>query len=327
MEYTSDNLIQYATNWLKNCDVKDRKNKPFITLCNEIIQLKNIDIDILNRSKAKKYNSKNLDDIIRDKKDEDIIIYIEEADRYIIFEDVDEYRNFLENCDKELVKYQIVLVNDKQKLIFLYRDVVESSDIDKLCKHIEGCFGKSPSILYNDRKNCCEITIDIPINNFTESNGYFAKLREFINLKDHTLVKKLKLNESQPSKDIWYSENRIEEKSFSLEDIIASLKTYKDVSINFNIVNNTVNNYGKVTNLTANGNINNAPTIEQKSSNWIETNPPLEKQAASEYYNKYEKAILADGGKPLSIQKFSKMIKDAGFKSMHGDTFRSWKKV
>lgn len=115
---------------------------------------------------------------------------------------------------------------------------------------------------------------------------------------------------------------RIKEKETDNENLrlqIELLKLSKGIGENVNLIeyNNNILDETQI----------DQPDTSEQSINWIKTNNPSEKQAASDYYNKYTKAMLASGIDTLSIQKFSKLVKDLGFKSVRGDTFRRWKKV
>jgi hypothetical protein len=59
----------------------------------------------------------------------------------------------------------------------------------------------------------------------------------------------------------------------------------------------------------------------QVTRNWIANNPPLDREITTDYYARYR--TISD---PVVINQFGKLVRNAGYKTMHGTNNRKWVK-
>lgn len=285
-----------------------------------------VDERAFNLARHKNYiNSHQLHELIRQKTEGDMIIFVENANNYILFKDLDEYQRFLlMSEDDDLVKYQIVFSDERQKFLFGYHDADDKLSIDKLSNYIIDCFDKEPLVQYNAERKKYEIMIDIILNKYSDGVDYFEKLYGYVLKMDAELADKLRLPTriAEPITDQRYILHQLAEKSINMEEILRQVATIPRGG-SMVIAQNVIINIG--------GNVNvEAPSKRKDRENitreWVAECSPDDLTLKSEYYNKYSQYMKDQKLVPLAIQKFTKLVEGSGFKECRVGSARGWRK-
>ena len=243
---------------------------------------------------------------------DDIIIYFAELELYGVFK-LDDYFNFckminekLEDGDINISLNQLILADQKQKLVFCTID----GSIDKIRKYVKEYIGADISV--NEVGNKVEITVLEPTaTDFNNAREIYDKLYNYIYKKDKTTASNLNSMQLLRERDGYNYINPVVNDTFNAQTMEELVKILKSVV--------SGNNNNIILNIGGNNVINNITKIKvdkySEAKNWIENNPPEERESTSEYYDNYKKVM---NGKHLTIQGFTKCVTDMGYKKLHG---------
>jgi hypothetical protein len=256
-------------------------------------------------------------------KPDDIVIYLQMIDKYMIFKTIDDYKQFLENTeDLKSDLYQIILCDNNQKFIFLCNGLTDD-DIKKLEIYIKDYFGKNAIMQKDNQNNSHEIMVDILLKNHQENHINYQQLLYFIESKDKTLAEKLKYKSDHfekitQKKYIEHLQLDAYDNIYDIAKLLGTVHTIENLVINVNGNNN---------NLAINGGINIiGQDINKITSDWIKNNLPIDGQSKKEYYKSYVNNMNLIKQSHLSPQKFVKFVEESGYKESRNNTVRSWVK-
>ena len=146
-------------------------------------------------------NDISLEKILRQRKDDDIILYSDKSKQYILLPEYNDYNNFINyTLNFEGEYYQIILNNEKQKLIFCYNSTEKVEQIEQisntiLINKIEEYYKTKPIISYNNYYRCYQVVINnVQLLNYKENIDYLEKLHDYIN--DKNLSKNIRIMDS-----------------------------------------------------------------------------------------------------------------------------------
>lgn len=231
-------------------------------------------------STSRKYLSKN--DALRDnnKNKESILIYVEELEIYLVFDDIVSYNFMRSRMDFEsnkgitFIPYQIVPTNIKQKIVFSLRGNEEEN---LKLKQLSREFFRSE--IYSFKKNNEEeitIIVDL-VSNYYEVFNIVKELCNKVFQQNGNIAKNiLPLHEhivdsiSYTMSIIYYDSDL--SKGYMMEDIFRHTKFIKKIEDNNKIIE------------TSNNNIFDKNEI---MNNWIKNNPPQDKEGKVKYYTKF----------------------------------------
>ncbi len=268
-----------------------------------------------------------LGEALNNKQMGNILIYVENIDKYLLFNNAGKYASFIDNVEGEIViQYQVVLTSDKQRVVVSYAhpaNIELKEDIKKILEQsVEKEYGTNTKVWIrrNNKYDIHEIVIDKQTDNVEEySADCCRKLYNSIKTKHPSIANNLHpvRIETEP----------ITKKEYSIYSISNDIKPYCTETDILDLLVG-LSNVSTINNLTImiGNNTNNTTQIivktnQQIASEWIDKNPPT--ISNQEYYKKYSECNK-DG---LSIQKFAKLMKEKGYKKGRGGSASKWEKT
>jgi hypothetical protein len=241
--------------------------------------------------------------------DDHILIQFTDIDIFCIF-DNKQYTHFIDTVSMNLEAdtppidlYQIVLVGKKQKMVFACTD---SKYFAKLQTYARDCFDSKVTTSRN------QITVDIVNSSEDEITANYDRLYKYIDsVGDNNCLEVM--NEIRV-----ISEATHRYRKFSLNDNLGNYYNPSDLISMLRSVHTL--------NITITGNNNNIMSIVnvdkvQQAREWITTNLPTEREVTTEYYARY-----VDDGGCIAVNRFSNLVREAGYKVIRGTNKRMWLK-
>ncbi len=249
-----------------------------------------------------------------------VLIYFAELKLYGLFTPQN-YSDFCRNLadkieDKDLTVnvYQLVLTEEKQKLVFICTD---KEYYLKLHNYSTGCFGVAASQISQDND---QITVNTICSGDVEIISAYNKLYNYIRCKgDYQCCDVMKQVQLLQKFQHSYREYRCNETidTKSLELLVATLKNIPNgahieqlnIAINQNVINGDQH-------------IINFDDKKKFARKWIVENPPEEKEFTTSYYDRYCKNF----NYRLHINQFGKLVADENFIRKSNGKERYWVK-
>jgi hypothetical protein len=102
-------------------------------------------------------------------KNGDLCIYIDVANRYIVFGNINDYSVFMNASTlvQNNLHYQIIPIDKKQRLLFAYNGKLDGNIEIIIRQKIKEYFDTSIFIIYNDMWGCYQITTDKYVDNYS----------------------------------------------------------------------------------------------------------------------------------------------------------------
>lgn len=275
-----------------------------------------------------------------------ILVNIEELDMYLIFTNIEAYSKMMkriydiiidqietQNCsirtELNFTPYQIVLSNQKQKIVFLINGS-NDNDIDDIRKHCFDLFKCDTEITYG--KKYKEITVQLLTANLNESKILITQLNDYLRARNALLMNRVDI---LPIGDMSYNNKRyyssfigkmtdIKQLSAIIDyDFARDLKYLpENRSITLNV---NVNGNGNV--YIGNNMVNNNGSYEERRQDdaltWISANLPKNGDSSKDFYDFYKLSL--NGKNPLSVYKFNKIVVSFGYENKKtSDNIHRW---
>jgi hypothetical protein len=291
---------------------------------------------------------------------QDLIVFAREFNsdfnvQYNPDRDLEESDNDSEDDEIFIKKYQIVINNEPQKIIFGYEET-DKENYEILKEIILDKYNVEPVKVYNEYYKTYQLIIGSNIKNYNEHNNHLWDIRDQLNKINPKLKEKIfafspNLDKqtniryiiSQFAPDLNKTEdkllnNEIFEKLASSNINLSTVNQTYGPIININIIANITNtNCNNTTNITNNNNnintINNINKLRKKNINveketklWVKNNNPHDIKKL-DYYNlyiSYMKENFDDKNKPKNMNQLGSIIKNMGFKDKKTNKGYKW---
>lgn len=342
---TANQTIQLILKVINECNIND----PNINeLLDRVNYLSKINLDSLNylndirndkEDPLKCIDNIELSKILLEKKEGDILLYVEDISRYILFKDFKQYKEFIEcmfNNKKMTSCYQIVLANEKQKAVLSYSNNSEDvgKDLDKLSFIIQEHFKSGSNISYNNLHKRHQIILtDCIVDHFNKNLEYYNELQDILNSKAPEIEKNLGIFKPQNENGIKFTKYGYDIKKRSNGNCSVLLKDYKDSLIIPQIIIELPESMGNIN--TINLNIGNTILLvkstfkERKieTTNWIKNNLPQDEESSEKYYLNYREYMIQNNIKPLHIKDFSPIVRSLNYMNIVINKITVWKQT
>lgn len=334
---TANQTIQLAYKLFSECKVNDPNIKEIFE---KVQYLSTINLDSLNfindlkndDDPLKFIDNVELNKILLEKKEGDILLYIEDISKYILFNNFADYKGFIQSiADDKGIKtcYQIVLTNEKQKAVLSYSNNSENieKDLEELSNLIRKHLKSESKITYSELHQKHQIILtDCIAENYYNNYKFYHDLKSHISNKPE-IVNNLGVFDPQHNdnivKYIYEIITQSNGKSSRHDiDYYTNLVSIPNKNQNYPpmiFITNNINN-----SFNGNNNTNIISKKEDKNSlatKWIKNNPPNDKEFTQEYYDKYLAEIKVNC---LGINKFSIIIKNLGYENIKNGKRHIW---
>jgi hypothetical protein len=303
-------------------------------LDNKFLEKSNKLCKMTQGGKYESYNTidKVLKRIVEDNSDK-IFIYVEDMDKYLLFDNEDIFVRFIMDVcpamvegratKSDFVKYQVITTDKKQKLILAYD--TQSKDIQTdLVKQAKEYFKVNSNILYNTKWDLSQLMVDVVIDNYDENGKYCLDFYNHLEQCKIGYGQGLKrppvLNDIVNNKN--YIMAKVEHKhTLDQNTVKLSLPTCTSIIINNNggIVNININNI--TNNITKKSLDRGEETIK-----FITNNPPTEREKTSDYGKRYKEHCKSIGILPY-IRDFNAYVRAQGYSETHSGLLWFWTKT
>lgn len=300
----------------------DKLNEVFgdkLTISLVMRSIKYVDImcNLLDMSSISKIYL-SVDDILKEvNSPTNIVIYVEELNLYVFFDNMDHFNRFRQRFGTEslnniaLLLYQIVLSSVRQKVIFSVKG--NQNDIDNIKKFTKEYF--KAELISTKKENNEEIIPIIPL-----VKNYDEVMRSVRGLYDY--IAKIDIFLSQCIIPLLeYSSNN---KSYSRRMLYFDEMIHKNF-VSYDYVHTTDFPKLKIENpQICSMKIIEKPTKKDIAINWITLNYPVEREFRIDYWNKYIRS-LTDTNDVDTIQHFTQYVKEiTGAKEHTYKKMRCW---
>jgi hypothetical protein len=284
-----------------------------------------------------------------------ITVLIEELNVYCIFQNISVFQTFAVDVYDSIYldmgfnpapegttfnPYQIVLSNQKQKIIFFASGV--AGDINLLKNKCENYFKKNVRII-NDGK-CDVITVDLELNNLFETACEFKRFKDLLQVSEVNLARNIELREPD---DIIHNNYRYMlyniansgawKGVYDAETILKYLPTgCVNNIVFFNTTigdNNNIGDYIAANNTLTNSNLAQGDIIitkpgrdkksrDEYARNWVKNNPPTSGDRTKVYYGLYANSV--GDTTPINTAEFGAMVESYGFHKIKSGAYHKW---
>jgi hypothetical protein len=257
-----------------------------------------------------------------------LCIYVDNTNKYMTFDTVENYALFLNACylftnekmqdhlsnaePEKLSHYQIVLANKKQKIILSYHGLINDEISNRIKLHIKECFNVDSNIIYNNQWGCHQITINMIIDNFQTNDKYYYQLCEYMHNKGDINHENIKLPPIKKNYDLAISYilavvfQNIPDPKVIIENLIALVKMRDgDPFMMQNVPNNELD-------------------ITKK---WIANNLPNNREKTMDYYKRYKTIMDTQKNKVYSMNIIGDIIKKYGYGKIRPQNEHVWVKL
>jgi hypothetical protein len=272
-------------------------------------------------------------------KPESVILYFAELGLYRVYDNVnkcyDGCQNIKFNRDMNMVDdvavklsvYQIVLINQPHKLVFLSNDTNSADSINNIRKYVKDYF--KSDITYVKNGNKYEITVvDKIAQNREDAQQLYEDLYCHINTKNPNVSESLQIIPVI--------------KEYNIKHIKPMLTDINNIKTDNN-KNDVIDLYtdteflrvlksihpGGAGNVVINGNVNihinngvKQNNRKTEAINWISQNLPGYKESTVEYYDKYKR----NRNDPLMPNQFGPCVREQGYDIVKGHNNNYWLK-
>lgn len=235
---------------------------------------------------------------------------------YAVIEDLTKFRSFIENVhdnvEESVDLRQVLLVSDKQKIIFVCGDKADET-LNKIQNYCKDVFKATLTTDMVD--TMVQITIEDVLDNYKDSMYKFNLFKD--QLDDRELAKSLSIIPTCKKQEHVYIQPSINKvlDIVTMEDLIVALKNIASgTTINNLIIGNN--------NVVGNDNNVNAQPLDktQIARDWITANPPNENEYGRPYHGRY----LVDHPNGLTINKFGTIVLDFKYEKKKTNKGTCW---
>lgn len=238
-----------------------------------------------------------------------ILIHFTNLHLYAVIEDIPEFKEFIDNVSGSVETFvdlrQVLLVSDKQKIIFVCNDTANDKDntVTKIQNYCKQVFDATMTTDIID--DMIQITIEDIIDNYKESMYKFKMFKD--QMADKELAKSLSIIPSIKKQDHVYIQPSITNvlTNESIDQLIAVLK---NVAPGTTINQLIIGNYNNITGYINNDNIQPVDKT-QIAREWINANPPNNREFINSYHLRYV-AAHPDG---ITRRKLSPLVRELDY--------------
>jgi hypothetical protein len=279
--------------------------------------------------------------IASDIKNEEIFIYVEQENKYMVFNDCEEFSQFISriypydfehiqlNAQRhaegkpryvpDFIKYQIITTDRKQKLVLAY-DTADEAIKTEIVEQAKEYFKVDSSLYFNPKWNLNQLMVDIIMDCYSDNDEYC------INFLNH-------LERYKKGYGGGLSVPPKYRNSVLNKDYIMALVAHKDISSTTHIhrslptSNIVININGNNNNVTVNvnnttNNVKNAPNLRERLTiKFVTENPPGDRECIKIYAKKYKEFCQKNNMEPIRLSKIMDML---GYDQKHSGRLYYW---